>query len=390
MVESIKSEPGLVTKIWKTLKSNLVLTLGVGLLVGSGAYLYHINNYIKQPSISQNQKKETATRKTNYPVFNDEWVNRMKGEIGVHPKLEKCDVWYVQVGAYQNIDKAREAAKKFKKIRYGTKIESKKNLHKVLVKTYNHGIAEWLKKDLSVNYGRGFITSRREQCERYERNDLEKIVSYFARQNDTGPNIALAITEAEAHFDPNAVAYQLEEIKERVYDKKTGKIKTVIILRRKKDKNGNDIVTALGLMQTHEKHRHNGYNINIDQSFNPIINAYMGNDLIREHRVELRREIATRSQEIINLEKSYGENGNSRIRKLKDINKRKEENIPAYTAFMYHTGERIYKNWNGNAVRKFMEKRHIEEFDEPWKVAKQYQTKNYIRDVLKYYSKYST
>ena len=90
MVESIKSEPGLVTKIWKTLKSNLVLTLGVGLLVGSGAYLYHINNYIKQPSISQNQKKETATRKTDHPVFNNEWVNRMKGEIGVHPKLEKC------------------------------------------------------------------------------------------------------------------------------------------------------------------------------------------------------------------------------------------------------------------------------------------------------------
>ncbi len=362
MNQKIKNE-SLESKIKKNL-FNIGAGICIGLLTYGGVELFKVGGFKEKQRIYQEYKQNK-----NY-LFSEGWIRGIKAGIRLNPKIEKCDVWYVQVGAYKNLDNANSVAKKFNKIKYSTKIISEGGLKKVLVKTYNKEIADWLISDLSSNYNGGKRVIK-EKCEVYNRSDLEKIIEYFAKHEGVDKDLALAITQVESKFDPDAVAYKIREDEAYVtsIDEETGRktVDKVIDFNHETAENGHKIVTALGLMQIHERHRHNGYDININQYFNPIINSYIGIKLIREAKKQLKNDITYLGKEISLLESLYSRDGNekAKIEELKRLKIEKEKNITANIAFIYHAGLKLYRKWDG--------------------IPRQEQTRRFIEDVLRIY-----
>jgi len=317
-----------------------ILPIGLSLLVWYSA---------TKPTISADEPK----------LFSNEWVQKTRGEIGIKPKKVKCKKWGVQVVAYKNKRNLDKVVKSLNKEGYGTKTAIRNGYNVVFVEAYEKPIANWVLRDIKINKKvRDLIDVKGAKvvhfdayCEVYKKDDLGKIVNYFAEKAGVDKKLAGCITKNESAFNPSAIAcikknskyseiVECEQYKEIEYyaykrnspEKMILKKRTVPVNIFKNNKNIE--VSAIGLMQVHPQHR-NGYEIKIHQYFNPVINAYIGIDLIKE---------------AVDVVKK---------------NKRKKKLVED-VALIYNAGPHIYKLWN--------------------KKPKQEQTRQFVNDVKKCYN----
>lgn len=265
-------------------------------------------------------------------------VELVKKELGLNPQIKTTNIYYLELASFKYHSNAESWLKKFNKQKYSCKIEKAAGFYHLSIRTFSKEIADWLAANLRKTFGKTRVFTELENWEFYSKDDLEKIVDYFANENRNvfrelaidSKRLFRAITKAESNFDPNKVAHKISE----VYDKKK---KNFVAYKHKKDGNGNKIITAIGLMQIGVMNRHL-FSFTLDEYFHPIKNAYMGAYLLVDAAAHLK------------------ENG---------WHKESTEERVKHIAFIYNAGAANYEKWKG--------------------IPKKKQTKDFMEDVLRNY-----